>query len=208
MKDFLDDLSKKALPIAQKEWKKMSDFAEKNLDILKLEKWDTAFVAEKFKKNELNLNEQELKPYFPLDSVLNGLFKIVGLLYEIEFKETKKLEVYHEEVRVFEVYKKEKFYALLYTDFYTRIGKRNGAWMTSYRSQSKNQRPHISIVCNFSKPTEKEPSLLTFQEVTTLFHEFGHAIHGILANTNYSSLSGTNVFWDFVELPSQIMENL
>ena len=207
VKEFLDDLSKKALPIAQKEWKKMSDFAEKDLDILKLEKWDTAFVAEKLKKNELKLNEQELKPYFPLDSVLNGLFKIVGLLYEIEFKETKTLEVYHEEVRVFEVYRKEKFYALLYTDFYPRIGKRSGAWMTSYRSQSKDQRPHISIVCNFPKPTEKQPSLLTFHEVTTLFHEFGHAIHGILANTNYSSLSGTNVFWDFVELPSQIMEN-
>ena len=207
VKKFLDDLTKKALPVAEKEWKIMSEFAKKELDLDELEKWDTAFVAEKLKEKELKLDEQELKPYFPLDSVLNGLFKIADLLYEIEFKENSEIDVYHKDVKVFEVYRKGKFYALFYTDFFPRAGKRNGAWMTSYRSQNKNQRPHISIVCNFTKPTKKEPSLLTFQEVTTLFHEFGHALHGILANTNYSSLSGTNVFWDFVELPSQIMEN-
>jgi peptidyl-dipeptidase Dcp len=117
------------------------------------------------------------------------------------------VDPYNPEVTVFEVYKDEAFYALLYTDFFPRAGKRSGAWMTSYKSQSKTARPHISIVCNFSRPTASQPALLTFQEVTTLFHEFGHALHGILANTTYSSLSGTSVYWDFVELPSQIMEN-
>ncbi|MDC1047988.1 M3 family metallopeptidase [Flavobacteriaceae bacterium] len=205
--DFLDDLTEKAKPFAKQEWKAMELFAEKKLNLKDLEKWDFAFVSEKLKEAELQLNEQELKPYFELDQVLNGLFEIVKKLYGIEFKENTELDVYHSEVKVFEVYRNDNFYALLYTDFFPRSGKRSGAWMTSYRSQKKDQRPHISIVCNFSRPTVTQPSLLTFQEVTTLFHEFGHALHGILANTNYNGLSGTNVYWDFVELPSQIMEN-
>lgn len=205
--DFLDDLTEKAKPFAKKEWEAMELFARENFNLKDLEKWDSAFVSEKLKESELQLNEQELKPYFQLDQVLNGLFEIVKRLYGIEFKENTQLDVYHSEVKVFEVYKNDTFYALLYTDFFPRSGKRSGAWMTSYRSQKKNQRPHISIVCNFSRPTVTQPSLLTFQEVTTLFHEFGHALHGILANTNYNGLSGTNVYWDFVELPSQIMEN-
>ena len=205
--DFLDDLTEKAKPFAKQEWKAMELFAKKKLNLKELEKWDSAFVSEKLKEAELQLNEQELKPYFELDQVLNGLFEIVKKLYGIEFKENTELDVYHSEVKVFEVYKNDNFYALLYTDFFPRSGKRSGAWMTSYRSQKKDQRPHISIVCNFSRPTVTQPSLLTFQEVTTLFHEFGHALHGILANTNYNGLSGTNVYWDFVELPSQIMEN-
>ena len=204
---FLDDLTEKAKPFAKQEWKAMELFARKKLNLKDLEKWDSAFVSEKLKEAELQLNEQELKPYFELDQVLNGLFEIVKKLYGIEFKENTELDVYHSEVKVFEVYKNDNFYALLYTDFFPRSGKRSGAWMTSYRSQKKDQRPHISIVCNFSRPTVTQPSLLTFQEVTTLFHEFGHALHGILANTNYNGLSGTNVYWDFVELPSQIMEN-
>ena len=204
---FLDDLTEKAKPFAKQEWKAMELFAKKKLNLKDLEKWDSAFVSEKLKEAELQLNEQELKPYFELDQVLNGLFEIVKKLYGIEFKENTELDVYHSEVKVFEVYKNDNFYALLYTDFFPRSGKRSGAWMTSYRSQKKDQRPHISIVCNFSRPTVTQPSLLTFQEVTTLFHEFGHALHGILANTNYNGLSGTNVYWDFVELPSQIMEN-
>ena len=204
---FLDDLTEKAKPFAKQEWKAMELFAKKKLNLKELEKWDSAFVSEKLKEAELQLNEQELKPYFELDQVLNGLFEIVKKLYGIEFKENTELDVYHSEVKVFEVYKNDNFYALLYTDFFPRSGKRSGAWMTSYRSQKKDQRPHISIVCNFSRPTVTQPSLLTFQEVTTLFHEFGHALHGILANTNYNGLSGTNVYWDFVELPSQIMEN-
>ena len=205
--DFLDDLTEKAKPFAKQEWKAMELFAKKKLNLKDLEKWDFAFASEKLKEAELQLNEQELKPYFELDQVLNGLFEIVKKLYGIEFKENTELDVYHSEVKVFEVYKNDNFYALLYTDFFPRSGKRSGAWMTSYRSQKKDQRPHISIVCNFSRPTVTQPSLLTFQEVTTLFHEFGHALHGILANTNYNGLSGTNVYWDFVELPSQIMEN-
>ncbi|MDA0793136.1 MAG: M3 family metallopeptidase [Bacteroidetes bacterium] len=207
VKSFLDELATKAKPAAQKEWEIMESFASKKLGLDQLEKWDTAYVSEKLKQAELDLDEQQLKPYFPLNQVLQGLFEIVKKLYGIELRKNKDVAKYHEEVDVYEVYKENAFYALLYTDFFPRAGKRNGAWMTSYRSQKTGQRPHISIVCNFSKLTQTKPSLLTFQEVTTLFHEFGHALHGMLANTSYSSLSGTSVFWDFVELPSQIMEN-
>jgi len=207
VKNFLDKLSLKAHPAAQKEWNIMSDFASKYLNINSLKKWDTAFVAEKLKQATLDLNEQELKPYFSLQKVLNGLFKIVQKLYGITLHKNLDIDTYHDEVEVYEVHKEGKFYALLYTDFFPRSGKQSGAWMTSYRSQKINQRPHISIVCNFSRPSKKQTSLLTFQEVTTLFHEFGHALHGMLANTTYSGLSGTSVYWDFVELPSQIMEN-
>ncbi len=207
VKKFLDGLAKKAFPAAEKEWDTIKTFAKNKLNLKKLEKWDIAFVSEKIKKVKLDFDEQELKPFFSIDNVLKGLFEIVEKLYDLKFKENYDIQRYNKEIRVFEVYKKGLFYALLYADFFPRPGKRDGAWMTSFRSQKKNQRPHVSIVCNFSRPTKTKPSLLTFQEVTTLFHEFGHALHGILANTNYSSLSGTNVYWDFVELPSQIMEN-
>ena len=142
--------------------------------------------------------------------IVDNDHKLLGIVTnrDLRFEKNNALEGYHPDVEVFEVFNREgDFYALLYTDFFPRTGKRNGAWMTSYRAQKKGQRPHISMVCNFSKPTASAPSLLTFQEVTTLFHEFGHALHGMLANTTYAGLSGTNVFWDFVELPSQIMEN-
>ena len=205
---FLEDLYQKARPAAQREWEEMQDFAAKNLGLDPLEKWDTAYVSEKLKQAQLELDEQQIKPYFPLERVKEGVFAIAGKLYGLRFQKNSSLEGYHPEVEVYEVYnRKGEFYALLYTDFFPRPGKRNGAWMTSYRTQKKGQRPHISIVCNFSKPTAQTPSLLTFQEVTTLFHEFGHALHGMLANTTYSGLSGTSVYWDFVELPSQIMEN-
>jgi peptidyl-dipeptidase Dcp len=207
VKSFLDNLSEKVYPAAKNEWNTMATFAKENLDIKVLEKWDTTFVAEKLKKATLGLDEQLLKPYFQLEKVLDGLFIIVKKLYGLSFIVNKEVDPYHDEVKVYEVHKEGKFHALLYTDFFSRPGKRNGAWMTSYKSQNISQRPHVSIVCNFSRPTKTQPSLLTFQEVTTLFHEFGHALHGILANTNYSGLSGTNVYWDFVELPSQIMEN-
>ena len=207
VQNFLDDLTKKSKPFAKKEWLSMQAFAKKYLNIKKIEKWDFAFVSEKLKEVEFDLNEEELKPYFQLDNVLSGLFEISNRLYGMRFIENTKLDRYHNEVKVFEVYKNNKFYTLLYTDFFPRTGKRSGAWMTSYRSQKRNQRPHISIVCNFPRPTSNLPSLLSFQDVRTLFHEFGHALHGISANTNYGALSGTNVFWDFVELPSQIMEN-
>ena len=207
VKSFLDNLNQKVHPAAKNEWNVMATFAKKHLDIKVLEKWDTNFVAEKLKKATLGLDEQLLKPYFQLEKVLDGLFIIVKKLYGLSFIVNKEVDPYHDEVKVYEVHKEGKFHALLYTDFFSRPGKRNGAWMTSYKSQNISQRPHVSIVCNFSRPTKTQPSLLTFQEVTTLFHEFGHALHGILANTNYSGLSGTNVYWDFVELPSQIMEN-
>ena len=206
--NFLEDLYQKALPAAKKEWKELEDFAKEKLNLDKIEKWDTAYVSEKLKQAQLDLNEQLLKPYFPLEKVKLGLFEIVGKLYGLSFKKNNDIEGYHEEVDIYEVFNSQgEYHALLYTDFFPREGKRNGAWMTSYRSQKKGQRPHISIVCNFSKPTASLPSLLTFQEVSTLFHEFGHALHGILADTTYGALSGTNVHWDFVELPSQIMEN-
>lgn len=208
VKNFLEDLYQKAYPAANGEWKAMEDFAAERLELSPLEKWDTAYVSEKLKQAQLELDEQQLKPYFPLEKVQAGVFEIAGKLYGLRFEKNDKLEGYHPEVEVYEVFDRQgDFYALLYTDFFPRPGKRNGAWMTSYRGQKKDQRPHISMVCNFSKPTASTPSLLTFQEVTTLFHEFGHALHGMLANTTYGVLSGTNVFWDFVELPSQIMEN-
>ena len=207
VKSFLDNLTEKAKPAAKKEWEAMQNYAAEHLNLIELEKWDTAFVAEKLKQAELDLDEQELRPYFPLTKVLNGLFEIVGKLYGIELFENNEIDTYHPDVKVYEVHKDKAFHALLYADFFPRPSKRNGAWMTSYRSQNATQRPHISIVCNFSKPTQNQPSLLSFQEVTTLFHEFGHALHGMLANTTYGALSGTSVFWDFVELPSQIMEN-
>ena len=206
--NFLEDLYQKALPAAKKEWKEVEKFAKEKLNLDKIEKWDIAYVSEKLKQAQLDLNEQLLKPYFPLEKVKLGLFEIVGKLYGLSFKKNNDIEGYHEEVDIYEVFNSQgEYHALLYTDFFPREGKRNGAWMTSYRSQKKGQRPHISIVCNFSKPTASLPSLLTFQEVSTLFHEFGHALHGILADTTYGALSGTNVHWDFVELPSQIMEN-
>ena len=205
---FLDDLHQNALPFAEKEWNQIEEFANNKLNLKNLQKWDTAFVSEKLKQELFDFDEQILKPYFPLPKVLNGLFEIVEKLYGLTFKKSEKISGYHPDVSCYQVFdKSNKFYALLYTDFHPRPSKKAGAWMTSYRSQNQTQRPHISIVCNFSPPSDKTPALLTFNEVTTLFHEFGHALHGMLANTKYSSLSGTSVFWDFVELPSQILEN-
>ena len=164
------------------------------------------------KQKLFSLDDELLKPYFKLENVLNGAFTIAEKLFGITFKEIFDIDKYHEDVQTFEVLDVEgNFVAVFYSDFFPRKGKRNGAWMTSFKPQyikeGNNERPHVSIVCNFTPPTETKPSLLTFNEVTTLFHEFGHALHGMLANTTYPSLSGTSVYWDFVELPSQIMEN-
>ena len=204
---FLSDLKEKAFPKAQLEWEEMVAYGKEVLQLEEVKKWDTAFIAEKIKQERYAFNEEELKPYFALPSVTKGLFEIVEKLYGLTFKKNPEIPVYHKDVTAYEVEKEGQFHAVLYTDFHPRKGKRNGAWMTSYRSQSAVQRPHISIVCNFSPPTGNEPALLTFNEVTTLFHEFGHALHGMLANTQYSALSGTSVSWDFVELPSQVLEN-
>ena len=210
--DFLEDLVKKVKPAAIKEFKVLEDYAKDIDNIERLEKWDTAFYSEMYKKHKFNIDQEELKPYFSLQNVLQGAFTVSNKLYGLNFKELLDVDTYNEEVKTYEVTDdKNNFIALLYTDFHPRKGKRGGAWMTSYKPQYKykntNERPHISIVCNFTKPTKNKPSLLTFYEVTTLFHEFGHALHGILANTTFKSLSGTNVSWDFVELPSQIFEN-
>ena len=209
---FLDDLLVKAKPAAQKEFAELTAFAKKIDGIEQLEKWDGAYYSEKLKQQLFNLDDETLKPYFQLEKVLDGAFTVAQKLYGITFEEIFDIDKYHDEVKTYEVKDEEnQLVAVFYADFFPRKGKRNGAWMTSFKPQyvkkETNERPHISIVCNFTKPTDTKPSLLTFNEVTTLFHEFGHGLHGILANTTYPSLSGTSVYWDFVELPSQIMEN-
>ncbi|MFK5958447.1 MAG: M3 family metallopeptidase [Lutibacter sp.] len=209
--NFLNDLLEKAKPAAQKEFDNLSNFAKKD-DINQLEKWDSAYYSEKLKKNLFDLEEEQLKPYFKLENVIEGVFLVSNKLYDLNFEEIHTIDTYHQDVKTYKVTDTSgELIAILYADFFPRKGKRNGAWMTSFKGQwkrnSENSRPHISIVCNFTKPTETKPSLLTFNEVTTLFHEFGHALHGMLANTIYPSLSGTNVYWDFVELPSQLLEN-
>ncbi len=208
---FSEELLAKAKPAAEREFQQLSDFARKD-GIKQLQKWDGAYYSEKLKKELFDLDQEALKPYFKLENVIDGVFTIANKLYELNFTEVTTIDKYHEEVKTYEViHSNGDFIAVFYADFFPRKGKRNGAWMTSYKSQWKadneNSRPHISIVCNFTKPTETKPSLLTFNEVTTLFHEFGHALHGMLANTTYPSLSGTSVYWDFVELPSQLLEN-
>ncbi|KAF2519856.1 M3 family metallopeptidase [Flavobacterium salilacus subsp. salilacus] len=212
VKSFLSDLLEKAKPAAQKEFEELTAFAKELDGIDRLEKWDGAYYSEKLKQKLFNLDDEKLKPYFQLEKVLNGAFTIAGKLYGLKFEEVQDIDKYHKDVTTYEVKgENNELVAVFYADFFPRKGKRNGAWMTSYKSQyiknGINERPHVSIVCNFTKPTETKPSLLTFNEVTTLFHEFGHALHGMLANTTYPNLSGTSVYWDFVELPSQVMEN-
>jgi oligopeptidase A len=209
---FLNDLLEKAKPAAEREFAELTAFAKELDGIDHLEKWDGAYYSEKLKQKLFNLDDEKLKPYFKLENVLNGAFTIAKKLYGLTFTEVFDIEKYHKDVTTYEVTdENNELVAVFYADFFPRKGKRNGAWMTSYKSQSirngKNDRPHISNVCNFTPPTTTKPSLLTFNEVTTLFHEFGHGLHGMLANTVYPSLSGTSVYWDFVELPSQVMEN-
>lgn len=212
VKSFLNELLEKAKPAAQKEFDELTAFAKELDGIDHLEKWDGAYYSEKLKQKLFNLDDEKLKPYFELKNVINGVFTVAEKLYGLHFEEVQNIDKYHADVKTYEVKDDEgELVAIFYADFHPRAGKRNGAWMTSYKPQQirdgKNERPHISIVCNFTKPTASKPSLLTFNEVTTLFHEFGHALHGMLANTHYPSLSGTSVYWDFVELPSQILEN-
>ena len=212
VKAFLNDLLDKAKPAAQKEFVELTAFAKELDGIEQLEKWDGPYYSEKLKQKLFSLDDELLKPYFKLENVLNGAFTIAEKLFGITFKEVFDIDTYHNDVQTFEVLDFEgELVAVFYADFFPRKGKRNGAWMTSFKPQyiknCVNERPHVSIVCNFTPPTETKPSLLTFNEVTTLYHEFGHALHGMLANTTYPSLSGTSVYWDFVELPSQVMEN-
>lgn len=209
---FLNDLLTKAKPAAQREFIQLENFAKAQDNIDQLQKWDSAYYSEKLKKELFSLDDEQLKPYFKLENVIEGVFTISGRLFGLQFEEVFDIDTYHEEVKTYRVLDTEgNFVSLFYADFHPRPGKRGGAWMTSFKSQmikdGKNERPHVSNVCNFTPSTPSKPSLLTFNEVTTLFHEFGHGLHGMLANTTYSSLSGTSVYWDFVELPSQVLEN-
>jgi Zn-dependent oligopeptidase len=210
--DFSNELLEKAKPAAQKEFNELEAFAKELDGIDQLQKWDSAYYAEKLKQKLFSLDDEQLKPYFKLENVIEGVFTVADKLFGLQFEADDSIDSYHEEVKTYRVTDAEgMLVAIFYADFHPRAGKRGGAWMTSYKPQQikegVNDRPHVSIVCNFTKPTASKPSLLTFNEVTTLFHEFGHALHGMLANTTYGGLSGTNVYWDFVELPSQILEN-
>ena len=210
--EFLSDLLIKAKPFAAKEIEDLAAFAKEKESIEILQPWDHAYFAEQLKQEKFSLSEEELKPYFQLENVVSGAFEVAKNLFGLTFKENHEIDVYHKDVKVYDVYNQnDEQISVFYTDFFPRAGKRPGAWMTTYRDGSNvnNVRkiPQVSIVCNFTPSTEDQPSLLTFMEVTTLFHEFGHALHGMLANTTYESLAGTNVYWDFVELPSQFLEN-
>ncbi len=210
--DFLNKLFDASIEFAEADYKELSDFASKNGLNNKLQRWDWAFYSEKLKSEKYNIDDEQLKPYFKLENVKNGIFKLSNLLYGLTFKPNKLIPVYNPNIEVYEVHDKDgSLLSILYLDFFPRESKSNGAWMTSFRDQLiKNgidQRPQIQVVCNFTKPTAGKPSLLTFDEVSTFLHEFGHALHGMLSKNIYPSLSGTSVYRDFVELPSQFMEN-
>ena len=210
---LLNELLDAYAPTAHQEVEEVQQLAkELEGEDFKLMPWDWAYYSEKLKEKKFNLNEEELRPYFELKNVIQGVFGLATRLYGITLEENPAIPVYHPDVKAYEVHDKDgSFLAVLYTDFHPRASKRSGAWMTSYKEQWKdengNSRPHVSVTMNFTKPSEEKPALLTFSEVTTFLHEFGHALHGIFADTVYASMSGTNVYWDFVELPSQIMEN-
>lgn len=209
---FLDQLWEPALAKAKKEAEEFQKMIAEEGKDFKLEAWDWWYYAEKLKKARYELDDEILRPYFKLENVRNGAFAVAGKLYGITFEEITDIPKYHEEVKVFEVKEADGSHiGLLYTDYHPRASKRGGAWMSSYRKQSRlggrEVTPVITNVCNLSKPTGDKPALLSFEEVSTLFHEFGHALHGLLSNSTYHRLSGTAVPRDFVELPSQIMEN-
>ena len=206
---FLNEQLEKDKPQAIKELEELKTFS----GLTDFQQWDFAYYAEKLKQERYQIDDSLLKPYLALDKAVEGMFAVAHKLYGLHFTLTEEVEKYHPEVQTYKVTDENGNYlALFYTDFFPRAGKRNGAWMTSYKEQYRDEqgndsRPHISIVCNFTRPTDTDPSLLTFNELTTLFHEFGHALHGMLSKVTYPSLSGTNVARDFVELPSQLMEN-
>ncbi len=211
--NFLVQLKNAALPAAQSEVQEVIDYARAKDNILDFKPWDFAYYSESLKQAKYDFDSELLRPYFKLENVLQGAFDHALKLYGLSFKIKPELPTYHPDVTVYEVIEEQTgaYVGLFYADFFPRDSKRGGAWMTSFREQGEwfgaERRPHISIVCNFTKPTPTKPSLLNFMEVQTLFHEFGHSLHGLLSKCKYRSLSGTNVLWDFVELPSQIMEN-
>ena len=211
---FINDLFEASMPFAEKEMKEVQDYANAHGFVGQIQRWDFSYWSEKLKNDKYAMDPSMFKPYFKLENVKKGVFDLADRLYNIEFRENKQIEKYHPDVTVYEVYDKTdgKFLAVLYMDFFPRESKRSGAWMTAFREQyidenGNDVRPLIQLVCNFTKPTSKEPSLLTFDEVNTFLHEFGHCLHGIFASGTYQSISGTSVYRDFVELPSQIMEN-
>ena len=208
---LLNDLIEAYKPTALQEKAELVKMAKK--DIEKLYPWDAGFYSHKLQMKKYNLDQEMLRPYFELSKVIDGVFGLANRLYGITFKENKDIPVYHPDVKAYEVFDKDGSYlAVFYADFHPRKGKQGGAWMTEYQGQyidrkGENVRPHVSVVMNLTKPTEDKPALLTLGEVETFLHEFGHSLHGMFANTRFESLSGTNVWWDFVELPSQFMEN-
>ncbi len=209
---FLNQLHEASRPSALQDLADVTRYAKDHGFNDKLDRWDWSYWSEKLKNERYGFDEQEVKPYFKLENVITGIFDLANRLYGISFRHSPAIQVYHPDVKAYEVFDKNgTFLSILYLDFFPRDGKRGGAWMTEYRGQSnltgKNVRPFVSIVTNFTKPTDTKPSLLTFYEVSTFLHEFGHGLHGMLANTVYEGLSGTAVYRDFVELPSQIMEN-
>lgn len=213
VKSFLEELLTHSRPAAEKDLEELREARKRTGTEGELNPWDVAYYSEKLRREKYNLSQEELRPYFRLESVIDGVFEHARRLYGITFKERKDIPVYHPDVRAFEVSDEEtsKLVGYFYADFFPRASKKGGAWMTNYLEQGTWDgqlcRPHVSIVCNFTKPTATQPSLLTLDEVRTAFHEFGHALHSLLTDCHYASLSGTNVFWDFVELPSQVMEN-
>ena len=211
---LLNDLIKAYKPTAINELKAIEDEARSiEGDDFKLEPWDFSYYSHKLQMKRYNLDSEMLRPYFRLDNVIKGVFGLATKLYGITFKESKDIPVYHPDVKAYEVFDNDgSFLAVFYADFYPREGKQGGAWMTEFQGQwitreGKNVRPHVSVVTNFTKPTDSKPALLTLGEVETFLHEFGHSLHGMFANTRFESLSGTNVWWDFVEMPSQFLEN-
>ncbi len=209
---FLEDLHQASKPFAEKEFAEVQEYATKAGLEGRVQRWDWAYYSEKLKSEKFDYTDEETKPYLQLEKVIEGVFRLAQKLYGLRLQENKNIEVYHPEVSAYEVFDEQnRFIAVLYLDFFPRESKRSGAWMTDYRSQSNvagNQiRPHVSLVTNFSKSTETSPSLLTFDEVTTFLHEFGHGLHGMLSQCQFPGTSGTNVYWDFVELPSQMHEN-
>ncbi|MCL3780022.1 M3 family peptidase [Prolixibacteraceae bacterium JC049] len=210
--DFISQLHTASRPFAMKEYAAVQAYAKKNGANFEIQRWDWSFYADKLKEEKYGINDEMIKPYFELNKVKEGIFELTKRLYGLTFKSVDNIAKYHEEVQTYEVYEANgDFLSVLYMDFFPRESKQGGAWMTDYRSQSnvagKSVRPHISVVCNFTKPTETTPSLLTFDEVTTFLHEFGHALHGMLSKCVYPTVSGTSVYRDFVELPSQVLEN-
>lgn len=211
--NLLNQLTEVYSPVAQQEVKDVQEYAtKKEGKPLVIQPWDWSFYSDKLKDERYELNDEMTRPYFELENVKRGIFGLATDLYGLKFVENKNTPVYHKEVVAYDVIDENgDFLAVLFTDFHPREGKRSGAWMTQYKGQwfsnGKDSRPHISIVMNFTRPTETKPALLTFDEVETFLHEFGHALHGILSKSTYKSLSGTSVYRDFVELPSQIMEN-